>query len=79
MSQLRNDNIKVIMVTFAFMFAILRLYGINNDIYKDFAHIFVGICIGAWLADIRLKLYGYMAVFLSILELLAALYFGVMR
>ena len=67
---------------FAVMRALIPAHGVSReDVFKDMAHIWIGILIGAWFTlrsykplDGHLRrLYGWLIVFLIVVELVFAL------
>lgn len=60
----------VILWVATIIFAVLRFSGIHDDVFKDFAHLFVGATFGAYCAS-QDKRYLIIFAFLTIAEVIA--------
>lgn len=69
---------KIAVTAIAFAFGIARIFsgtlpeGLAADSFKDFAHIFVGGLFGAWLVDRSDRHWLWLAVGLSVWEVICA-------
>lgn len=64
------ETVKIFLVMVSIVFAGCRIGGVTNDFFKDFAHVWIGGLIGAWIVSLKCEKHWLEFRFANILFLL---------